>query len=56
VDDNSLAQFRELTLLRDTSEGVWVAGLPEVADVITIGQEYVVDGVAVVATFEEPKQ
>jgi len=56
VDDDSLAQFRELTLLRDTSEGVWVAGLPEVADVITIGQEYVVDGVAVVATFEEPKQ
>ena len=56
VDDNSLAQFRALSLLRDTSEGVWVAGLPEVADVIVIGQEYVVDGVAVEATFEEPKQ
>jgi multidrug efflux system membrane fusion protein len=56
VDDNSLAQFRALSLLRDASEGVWVAGLPEVADVIVIGQEYVVDGVAVEATFEEPKQ
>ena len=56
VDDNNLAQFRALSLLRDTSEGVWVAGLPEVADVIIIGQEYVVDGVAVETTFEEPKQ
>jgi multidrug efflux system membrane fusion protein len=56
VDDNSLAQFAKLTLLRDTSEGVWVSGLPETVNVITVGQEYVVDGVPVLPTYEEPKQ
>lgn len=56
IDENNLAQFAPLTLLRDTSEGVWVEGLPDTANVITIGQEYVVDGVKVLPTYEEPKQ
>ncbi len=56
IDENNLAQFAPLTLLRDMSEGVWVEGLPDTANVITIGQEYVVDGVKVLPTYEEPKQ
>lgn len=56
IDEDSRAQFSAVTLLRDTAEGVWVAGLPETANVITIGQEYVVDGVPVTPTFEEPQQ
>ena len=56
VDANNLAQFAKLTLLRDTADGVWVAGLPETANVITVGQEYVIDGVSVLPTYEEPKQ
>ncbi len=56
VDEGNLAQFVALKLLRDTAEGVWVAGLPETAKVITVGQEYVVDNVPVIATFEEPAQ
>lgn len=56
VDDKSLAQFVKLKLLRDTAGGVWVAGLPETANIITVGQEYVVDDVPVIATFEEPQQ
>lgn len=56
VDSNNLAQFVQLKLLRDTASGVWVAGLPDEANVITVGQEYVTDNVAVLPTFEEPKE
>ena len=56
VTDESLAQFFEVTLLRDTPSGVWLAGLPETADVIIIGQEFVTDGVTVVPTFQEVGQ
>lgn len=56
VDEASLARFVPVTLLRDTKEGVWLAGLPEQSDIIIIGQEYVVDGVPVAASFEEPTQ
>ena len=36
-----------------TSEGVWVTGLGDKADVIVVGQEYVVDGVTVEPTYRE---
>ena len=49
-------EFLPVTLLRDTTEGVWLAGLPEQADVIVIGQEYVTDGVRVAATFREASE
>ena len=54
VDADSMARFMAVTLLRDTPDGVWVSGLPDVADVIVIGQEYVVDGVPVKPSFKEP--
>ena len=44
------AKFVPITIASDTREGVWVLGLPPSADVITVGQEYVVDGQAVNAT------
>lgn len=50
------AQFIPVTLLRDTREGVLVTGLPDKVDVITVGQEYVVDGVPVAATYKEVTQ
>jgi multidrug efflux system membrane fusion protein len=56
VDDQSLARFVPVTLLRDTIEGVWIAGLPANAQVIIIGQEFVVDGVPVLASVQEPTQ
>ena len=43
-------KFVEVTIASDTRQGVWVLGLPVSADVITVGQEYVVDGQAVDAT------
>ncbi|WP_375255955.1 efflux RND transporter periplasmic adaptor subunit [Yoonia sp.] len=55
VADGNIVQFMPITLLRDTIEGVWVTDLPETVDIITIGQEFVVDGVRVAPTFTEAK-
>ncbi len=56
VTADNAADFVPVTLIRDTAEGIWVAGLPDAADVIVIGQEYVVAGVPVSASYEEPAQ
>ena len=56
IDAAQTAQFVALTLLRDTADGVWVKGLGQSADVITVGQEYVIDGVPVLPTFEDAQQ
>lgn len=55
VDANNIAVFMPVTLLRDTAQGVWVTDLPEVLDIITVGQEFVIDGVRVAPTFAEAK-
>ena len=55
VDEGNIAKFMPVTLLRDTAEGVWVTDLPETVDIITVGQEFVVDGVRVAPTFTEAK-
>ena len=44
VDDKSVVHFVPVTVVRETLEGVWVAGLPRVARIITVGQEYVYPG------------
>lgn len=53
VTEDNTAAFLPVTLLRDTREGVWLAGLPERVDVITLGQEYVESGVRVIPTYRE---
>ncbi|KNX41611.1 Multidrug resistance protein MdtE precursor [Roseovarius tolerans] len=53
VDAETRAQFVPVTVLRDTPNGVWLTGLPETADVIVIGQEYVSDGVPVRPVYQE---
>lgn len=55
VSQDNLAAFMPVTLLRDTAEGVWVTDLPDMIDIITVGQEFVVDGVPVAPTFQEAK-
>ena len=53
VGEQNTAKFVPVVLLKDTSHGIWLAGLPETADVIIIGQEYVIDGVPVLPTYQE---
>lgn len=52
IDDQNMAMFTPVNLLRDTVEGVWLTGLPEQADVIIVGQEYVTDGIPVTPSYE----
>lgn len=53
VDANSNVEFVAVTLLRDEVDGVWLTGLPDRADVIVVGQDFVTHGVPVVATYKE---
>ncbi len=55
VADN-VVDFVPIRLLRDTADGVWVGGLPETADIIVIGQEFVTRGVTVAPTYREVSQ
>jgi multidrug efflux system membrane fusion protein len=56
VNAEMRAAFMPVTLIRDTVEGVWLAGLPDEVDVIVVGQEYVIDGVAVSVTYKDAVQ
>jgi multidrug efflux system membrane fusion protein len=51
--DTDIARFMPVGIMRDTIDGIWVTGLPETVDVIVVGQEYVTDGVPVVATMQQ---
>jgi multidrug efflux system membrane fusion protein len=51
VVKNETADFFPVTLVRDTLDGIWVSGLPDAVDVIVIGQEYIITGVPVLATY-----
>ncbi len=56
IVDQEVAGFSPISILRDTPEGVWVAGLREIEDVIVTGQEYVIDGVKVDVTYKDVAQ
>tara|TARA_R110001599_G_scaffold62345_2_gene173555 strand:+ start:860 stop:1966 length:1107 start_codon:yes stop_codon:yes gene_type:complete len=49
-------KFEKIVILGETKEGVWVTGLPETVTVISVGQEYVVDGQPVEPLFAESAQ
>lgn len=53
VKDN-VVEFHRVTIVSDTRDGVWVAGLPASVDIITIGQEFVREGQTVRATNAQP--
>ena len=51
VDENKV-RFQQVQILDDDRAGVWVAGLPDKATIITVGQDYVLDGQTVEPVFE----
>lgn len=53
VVDNGVAAFAPVSVIRDTTRGVWIAGLGEEAAVIVVGQEFVADGVPLAVTWRE---
>ncbi len=56
VEDGNRAGFVPVTVLRDTTRGVYVTGLADQADIIVVGQEFVTYGVPVDPTFREAVQ
>ena len=44
VDGNNSVEFREIEILEDTTDGLWISGLNENERIITLGQEYVFQG------------
>lgn len=44
VEANNKVRFVPVTIIGQDADGLWVGGLPERATVITVGQEFVVDG------------
>lgn len=56
IEAGNVVAFKPVTLLRDTSEGVWVTGLADSVDVIVVGQEFVIDGVTVDPTYREASE
>uniref|UniRef100_UPI0035620B69 efflux RND transporter periplasmic adaptor subunit n=1 Tax=Puniceibacterium confluentis TaxID=1958944 RepID=UPI0035620B69 len=56
VDADGLAAFLPVEVLRDTPQGMLVTGLPDRVSIITVGQEYVTDGVPVAPSYEDVLQ
>ncbi len=54
-DGPPVARFLPVELIRDTRQGVWVAGLPDQVAVIVVGQDYVTDGVPLDPAYREPE-
>jgi len=44
LDGTDTVQFIEVEIVSDTEEGVWLTGLPDAIELITLGQELVFDG------------
>jgi len=44
VDDENRVAFSLVTIVRAQTDGIWVTGLPETADIITVGQGFVQAG------------
>jgi multidrug efflux system membrane fusion protein len=53
VAADGTAQFAPVTLLRDTVDGVWLTDLPDTVNIITVGQDFVSDDVAVLPTYAQ---
>ena len=53
LDENNVVSFQPVTILGDETSAAWVAGLPNEARVIVVGQDYVVPGQEVAVTLVE---
>lgn len=53
VDDNDRVVFHRVRILADKQNGIWVDGLPETVNLITVGQEFVKTGQKVVPVAEK---
>ncbi|MGE0154523.1 MAG: efflux RND transporter periplasmic adaptor subunit [Reyranellaceae bacterium] len=55
VDGDSKVRFMPVQILSDSADAVWLGGLPDQVRLITVGQEYVVDGQVVTPVAQPAK-
>lgn len=48
ADGGDVVRFAPINVLSDTAQGVYVAGLPQMARIIVVGQEFVTEGTQVI--------
>jgi multidrug efflux system membrane fusion protein len=53
VEDGSKVAFHSINIVKDTREGVWVVGLPNTINLITVGQDFVQPGQVVDAKTDD---
>jgi multidrug efflux system membrane fusion protein len=51
VNAENRVEFHHVQVVKETTEGVWITGLPEEVNLITVGQELVADGDVVEPVF-----
>lgn len=44
INDQNIVEFHLIHIARETKDGIWVTGLPQTINLITVGQELVADG------------
>jgi len=47
INNDGLVEFVVADIALSSNNGIWIAGLPEVATIITVGQGYVANGALV---------
>jgi len=52
VNDDEVVTFTPAVVVKDTPQGVWLAGLPDRVVIITVGQQYVSEGQSVSVQYE----
>ena len=53
LSDDNIVVWNNISIVADGTEGAWITGLPDIARIITVGQETVVPGEEVDPVFEE---
>lgn len=53
VDADNIVRFHPIELVSDGKDGIWIAGLPREATIITVGQEFVLPGQTVTPVPED---
>lgn len=53
VDESGLVSFAPARIIRDTADGIWLSGLPDEINAITLGQEFTREGAQVHVTWAE---
>ena len=56
VNEGGKARFTPARIIRDVAEGVWLGGLPDSAEIIVVGQDFVNDGRAINITYRDASE